>query len=71
MRVMVPPEGIGVVGVKVRVTATDDLSAILSEDAISRLTDVTAVWLTTTAGRNAKNKIDKKRKGIDVRSSTR
>jgi hypothetical protein len=44
MRVMEPPEGIGVVGVKARLTATEDLCAIRSDASMSNLTDVTAVW---------------------------
>ena len=36
---MVPPEGIGVVGVKARVMGTDDLPAMRSDDAIVKDTD--------------------------------
>jgi len=43
MRVMVPPEGMGVVGVKDRVMVTDGLCAIRSDAAIKNWTDVTDV----------------------------
>ena len=43
MRVMEPPEGMGVVGVNDSVTRTDDLCAILSEEAISNDVAVTEV----------------------------
>ena len=38
---MVPPEGIGVVGVKARVTGTDDLPAMRSDEAMVKDTDET------------------------------
>ena len=38
---MVPPEGIEVVGVKARVTGTDDLPAMRSDDAMMKDTDET------------------------------
>ena len=38
---MVPPEGIGVVGVKARVTGTDDLRAMRSDEAMVKDTDET------------------------------
>ncbi len=43
MRVMLPPEGMGVVGVKDKVMVTDVLCAILSDAAIKNWTDVTEV----------------------------
>ena len=43
MRVMEPPEGMGVVGVNDSVTRTDDLCAILSEEAMSNDVAVTEV----------------------------
>jgi hypothetical protein len=39
--VIVPPEGIGLVGVKARVTGTDDLPAMRSDEAIMKDTDET------------------------------
>jgi len=41
LRVMVPPEGIGVVAVKARVTGTDDLPAMRSDEAMVKDTDET------------------------------
>ncbi len=41
MRVKVPPEGIGVVGVKARVKGTDDLPAMRSDEAMVKDTDET------------------------------
>jgi hypothetical protein len=38
---MVPPEGIGLVGVKTRVTGTDDFPAVRSDEAMVKDTDET------------------------------
>ncbi len=43
MRVMVPPEGMDVTGVKPRVTDTEDFPEIRSDDAMTNDTDVTCV----------------------------
>jgi hypothetical protein len=48
VRVMVPPEGIGVVGVKARVTGTDDLPAMRSDEAMMNDTDETRKPTTAT-----------------------
>ena len=40
---MVPPEGIGVVGVKARVTGTEDLPETRSDEAMVKETDTTRV----------------------------
>ena len=45
---MVPPEGIGVVGVKARVTGTDDLPAMRSDEAMMKDTDETRKPTTAT-----------------------
>jgi hypothetical protein len=39
VRVMVPPEGIGVVGVNARVTGTENLPTMRSDEAIAKDTD--------------------------------
>ena len=43
MRVMVPPEGMGVAGVKPRVTGTEDLQTTRSDDAMLKNTEEAAV----------------------------
>ncbi len=46
MRVMVPPEGMGVAGVKASVTGTGNLQATRSDDAMLKDTDVTGrLWI--------------------------
>ena len=43
MRVMVPPEGMGVAGVKASVTGTGDLQATRSDNAMLKNTEEAAV----------------------------
>jgi hypothetical protein len=56
MRVMVPPDGIGVVGAKESVIVTSDLCAIRSEREMSSMTDATEVSAVTIDGKNTKSK---------------
>jgi hypothetical protein len=56
MRVMVPPEGIGVAGVKDSVMVTSDLCAIRSEREMPSATDATEVSAVTIDGKNTKSK---------------
>ncbi len=61
MRVIVPPDGIGVAGVKDSVMGTMDLWAIRSEREMLSMTDATEVSPETIDGRKTASKIANKK----------
>ncbi len=61
MRVMVPPDGIGVVGAKDSVMGTMDLWAIRSEREMLSMTDTTEVSPVTIDGKKTESEIASKK----------